>query len=324
MKVSVVIPCYNAALFLGATLESVFLQTQTGIEVIVVDDGSTDGTADILCAFADRVKVIHGEHRGASAVRNVGTRLAVGEYIQYLDADDLLRVDAIERRVAALIASGADVAYSDWQRLEEDANGCYRPGATETRSIDDVHSDPEIALFSGFWAPPAALLYRRRIVDAIGGWNESLPVIQDARFLLDAALKGAAFVHVPEVGADYRVHRTDSLSRRDPVAFVRDVYRNTCQVQEIWQARGQLRDAQRRALLDNFDYVARTLFQHDAQAFEDAIGRMRALAPVLRMGYPKIAAALAHMFGYAIARRLLGWAATARRRATVGFGHATG
>ncbi len=324
MKVSVVIPCYNAALFLGATLDSVFSQTQTGIEVIVVDDGSTDGTTGVLRAYANRVKVIHGEHRGASAARNAGTRLASGEYIQYLDADDLLRADAIEHRVTALTTSGADVAYSDWQRLEEDENGRYRPGETERRRIEDVHSDPEIALFSGFWAPPAALLYRRRIVDAIGGWNESLPVIQDARFLLDAALKGAVFVHVAEVGADYRVHRADSLSRRDPVAFVYDVYRNTCQVQEVWQARGRLRDAQRRALLDNFDYVARTLFQHDAQAFEDTIGRMRALEPVLRIGYPKIAAALARLFGYAIARRLLGWAATARRHAADGFGHAAG
>ena len=68
-----------------------------------------------------------------------------------MDADDLLRPDALEKRVNALVSSGADVAYSDWQRLEETENGKFHPGNVIARRIEDVHADPQIALFTDFW-----------------------------------------------------------------------------------------------------------------------------------------------------------------------------
>jgi glycosyltransferase involved in cell wall biosynthesis len=237
-KVSVVIPCYNAELFLRETVESALRQDYPDVEIVLVDDGSTDGTANLIRSFRSQVRAEFGPNRGPSAARNRGTALATGSFIQYLDADDLLLPGAIRKRVQALAASGADVAYSDWQRLEEQAGGLFSPGEVVSRTIEEVHPDPEIACFSDFWAPPAALLYRRSIVDRIGSWNESLPVIQDARFLLDAALHGARFVHVSGVGAYYRVHRGPSVSRRDPVRFVRDCFRNATQVEEWFCAHG--------------------------------------------------------------------------------------
>src|ERR1700688_447700 len=95
--VSIVIPCYNAKRFLAETLESALAQSYPHTEIIVVDDGSTDGTAALIGAYADRVKAEFGPNRGVSAARNRGTALAAGEFIQYLDADDLLISDAIER-----------------------------------------------------------------------------------------------------------------------------------------------------------------------------------------------------------------------------------
>src|SRR6476660_3095578 len=109
--VSVVVPCYNAERFLAETLQSAFIQTYPEIEVIVLDDGSTDGTADLIRSYGDRVRAEFGPNRGASAARNRGTALALGEFIQYLDCDDLLTPDALERRVDVLKKSGADVAY---------------------------------------------------------------------------------------------------------------------------------------------------------------------------------------------------------------------
>ena len=90
------------------------------------------------------------------------------------------------------------------------------PGAFEVREriirrIEDVHIIPEIALITQFWAPPAATTYRRSIVQKIGGWKEWLPIIQDARFLQDAALVGGRFVYVSGVGAKYRVHGTQAF-----------------------------------------------------------------------------------------------------------------
>lgn len=111
--VSIVVPCYNAERFLVETLDSAFAQTYPHTEIIVIDDGSTDGTAELIRSYGGRVNAEFGPNRGASAARNRGTALARGEFIQYLDADDQLLSDAIERRVAALQETGADVAYSD-------------------------------------------------------------------------------------------------------------------------------------------------------------------------------------------------------------------
>src|SRR3954465_6548006 len=110
--VSIVIPCYNSARFLVETVESALSQTYTPAEIILVDDGSTDGSAELIRSYGHRVKAEFGPNCGGGAARNRGTALARGEFIQYLDADDLLIPDAIEKRVAALQQSTADVAYS--------------------------------------------------------------------------------------------------------------------------------------------------------------------------------------------------------------------
>ena len=203
--VSIVVPCYNAERFLADTLASAFAQTYPHTETIVIDDGSTDGTGALIRSYGGRVRAECGPNRGASAARNPGTALARGEFIQYLDADDLLFPDAIERRVAALQATGAEVAYSDWETLVEVAPGAFEVGERVARRIEDLDVNPAIAQLK-FWAPLAALTYRRAIVEKIGGWKEWLPIIQDARFFQDAGLFGGRFVYVPGVGAAYRVH----------------------------------------------------------------------------------------------------------------------
>ena len=296
--VSVVIPCYNCVRFLAETLESVFCQTLQDFEIIAIDDGSTDDTATVIRSLGPKVRAEFEPNRGASATRNRGTELARGEFIQYLDADDLLRTDALEKRVNALITTGADVAYSDWQRLEEQENGSFELGSVVTRRIEDIHTDPQIALFTNFWAPPAALLYRRRIVDAIGAWNESLPIIQDARFLLDAALVGGQFIYVPGVGADYRVHRTNSLSRRNPVGFVSDVFRNACQVEAIWKNNGGINTERRAALEQAYGQAARFFFEHDRPTFYTVLAKIHELNPNYLPPGPTALRQLSRWLGY--------------------------
>lgn len=286
--ISVVIPCYNAELFLAETVESVLLQTFTDYEIILIDDGSTDGTLEVIKSFGDRLRSEEGVNKGASAARNRGTQLAQGKLIQYVDADDLLMPDALASRVNAMQSENADVAYSDWQRLEE-KKGEFQPGAVISRKIEDVHPDAQIALFTDFWAPPAAILYSREIVKAIGGWNESLPIIQDARFFLDAALMGAKFVYVPGVGTQYRVHKSNSLSRRDASEFFKDIYRNACQVEAFWQDNGGLTKPRIRALIQVYDLTARSLFMADEQMFKENLHRLYQLEPRFRPTWPKLA-----------------------------------
>ena len=305
MLVSIVVPAYNAERFIAETLDSALAQTIGDREVVVVDDGSTDGTLAILRGFGDRIRCESGPNRGVSAARNRGTALATGRYLQYLDADDLLAPDAVATRIAALEASGADVAYSDWQKLREQPDGSFFAGELVARLLTEVDADPEIATFASFWSPPAALLYTRGIVDKIGGWNSSLPVIQDARFLQDAALAGGRFVHVPGTGAHYREHLGSSLSRRNPAAFARDVYRNACEIQSIWERRGSGTARHRAALATAFDFVCRQTFEADAELFRLSIGRLYGVSPGFQFSWPKIASASRRLLGHAAARTLL-------------------
>jgi glycosyltransferase involved in cell wall biosynthesis len=303
--VSIVVPCHNAERFLSETLESALRQTYPNTEIIVIDDGSTDGTAEVIQAFAGRLTAEFGPNRGASAARNRGTALARGEFIQYLDADDLLPPDAIEHRVAAMRKTGADVAYSDWEKLVELDTGSFDISEKVARKIEDVHPILQIALITEFWAPPAALTYRRTIVEKIGGWKEWLPIIQDARFLQDAGLAGGQFVYSPGVGARYRVHREASLSRRSASAFVADVFHNACDLQATFEARGGMNVDERRAIAQIYDYAARSLFFQDRAAFRECVTRLYEVEQGFRLNWPKVASLISKMLGFKATTTLL-------------------
>ena len=303
-RVSVVIPCFNAETTVGEAIESVLAQSWRDLEVIAIDDGSNDDSASILRSFGQRIKAEFGPNRGVSAARNSGTAIATGGFIQYLDADDLLGPEAIEQRFNALQETEADVAYSDWQRFDTDLNGSRRLGEVVAQQIDDIDSDPELACATGFWAPPAAILYTRHIVDAIGGWSSSLPVIQDARFLFDAARRQARFVHVTGVSAFYRDAGT-SLSRGNSGQFMLDIYRNGIEIQSLWEADGPLTEKRKTALAGMFDMTARTFFQLGMPEFDDAVARLRSITK-RRFGYPEVAHHVSQIAGRDVAVAAVG------------------
>jgi glycosyltransferase involved in cell wall biosynthesis len=302
-RVSVLIPCFNAEKYLEATLASVHAQTHPPFEIIVVDDGSTDRSRDI--ARADPRVIFHqNPGKGASAARTYAYEQSRGEFLQFLDADDLLTPTAIETRVRALEEASGDVAVSDWERLREE-QGAWRPTRRERGALPDPAAAPDVQVLEGFWAPPAAILYRRRICDRIGAWSGTLPVIQDARYLLDAARLGARFVHVPSVGARYRQHQTGSLSSRDQVRFWEDVLRNATEIEGLWTADGGLDGARRSALTRVYDDCVRLGFTRDRALFEAgqaALERVESL-PVTR--FARSAVLLSRMVGYRPARALL-------------------
>jgi glycosyltransferase involved in cell wall biosynthesis len=307
--VSVIIPCYNAERWLQATLDSVTAQTWPALEVILVDDGSSDGTAAIIRQFEAvsrlPVKAVFGPNRGPASARKTGLAQASGEYIQFLEADDLLLPEAIALKVAALQDIGGGVAYSDWQKLEEKPDGQFQPGACVTRTIEQVDPDPEIALFSHFWAPPVALLYSRHIVDSIGGWKQHLVYVEDARFMLDALFCGASYVHVPVNLARYRIAHAPSHSRQAPLKFFNAVLSNAQEVETIWRTAGKLDDRHKRALIGCYDYVSRELFIRSPSLFDDALAHIQALQPGFAPTWPRIAGLLKRILGLTLAARIL-------------------
>jgi len=301
MTVSIVIPFYNAARTLGETIQSALDQTGVDLDVVLVDDGSSDGSLAIAQGFCPVVRVFTGPNRGVSAARNRGIAESRADWIVFLDSDDLLLPGTLKARLGTAAATGADVIICDWQDLI-DHNGSTVMGPTKSIDLDALSSTPEIACATHAWATTAALMYRRSLIEKIGGFRNDLLVIQDARLLFDAAYHGARFAHAAHVGAHYRVV-PDSLSRRDPRQFYLDVFNNGKQIEAMWRARGDLSDAQRGALAEIYDAAARQLFAAcDADYFE-AVHRERSMGLRLPL-HTRIGAPLASTIGLRGASRV--------------------
>jgi glycosyltransferase involved in cell wall biosynthesis len=269
--ISVIVPCYNAAAYIEETLDSVYRQQGADFEVIVIDDGSTDGGADLVAARFPQAHLERTPNRGPSAARNLGTSLATGRYIQYLDADDLLGEDKLARQMQLLDQTEADAAYGDWIR--------FSANRSETISWQ-LGDAADIELFTVFWCPPAVYLLRRGIVDAVGGWNPSLPVIQDARFMLDCALHGARFVRCSGVMAHYRSHPAGSVSTRSGIAYWRDCLSNAIEMEQWWSGQGKLDEARRRAVATVcWQAAIASCRQGDMESFRRARALLTRLAP---------------------------------------------
>ncbi|MEM2567120.1 MAG: glycosyltransferase family A protein, partial [Candidatus Bathyarchaeia archaeon] len=171
-KISVIIPAYNARKFIAEAIESVLDQTFPAHEIIVVDDGSTDGTGEFVRKhYGSRVEVIQQENKGISAARNIGVVEATGNILQFLDADDLL------------LSNKFEVQLNFWQRNPEfDIVYCdhlyFRDGEVPT-TIPPARPLPqgnllEVLVDHNVFAIHSALV-PRQVAVAVGGFNENLP-----------------------------------------------------------------------------------------------------------------------------------------------------
>jgi len=302
--ISVIVPMFNAERWIAETLASVEAQTypRNLLEIIVVDDGSTDASADIVARQFPATRLIRTRNGGPSRARNAGTKIARGTFLQYLDADDLLVRDKLMRQVQALENTGADVAYGDWQGLVLQSDDTFKPGDVMQRKMEE---EPEIALLVDFWCPPAAYLFHREIAERVGGWNERLPVIQDARFVLDCALHGATFTYCCGTMAYYRIHSQHSVSRRDPAAFIDDCLRSAREVEKWFLEHGGITAKRRAALIKVFEQVARATYENTPDTFETAYQALERLSPGGYMpSHPRHLALASKIVGYRRAEAL--------------------
>ena len=134
--VSVVMPAYNGELYIGESIKSIFGQSYSNIEVVVVDDGSSDRTRDIVRSFGGRVRLLEQKNQGAAAARNLGIQMALGEYIAFLDADDVWWPRKLELQIAAMRAGGFKMAYSRFIVWQEDLNGQFPPAADQFERVN--------------------------------------------------------------------------------------------------------------------------------------------------------------------------------------------
>ena len=213
--VSVLITAYNAEPWLADTLASVRAQTYPHVEVVVVDDGSTDETLAVARSF-DGVTVLHQRNAGACAARNRAFEASSGALVQYLDADDLLAPDKVALQVERLAREpSGTVASGPWVRFRGDAPGPERPGP-----LDDWHDyEPASDWLVESWAAGGmfasfAWLTPRPLVEAAGPWHEGLRRNQDGEFFARVLLAAERIVFVPDAWGFYRSGMSGSISHR--------------------------------------------------------------------------------------------------------------
>lgn len=183
--VSVVIPTYNRVGTILAAVRSVLDQDYAPLEVIVVDDASSDDTPHVLSAFADRVRYVrHESNRGASAARNTGIQTARGEYVAFLDSDDTWRSDKTSLQLAFMRKHGFAMSCTGFSSV-------YGPGtpALRKRRPYGTRVRLEDIVWGVYVAPGTTLIAERELLTAIGGYDVSLRRLEDWDLLMKAILR---------------------------------------------------------------------------------------------------------------------------------------
>ena len=212
--VSILIPCYNAAPWLAQTLESALAQSWKPLEIIVVNDGSSDGSRGILRRYEPRgVRVIDQPNAGQSAAFNRAIAAAAGKYLEFLDADDLLAPDKVALQVERLGREPpGTIASGEWGRFQDD------PARTDFRP-DDLWVDLEpVEWLCRAWVANnmmhgAAYLVPAELVRVAGGWREELTLINDFEFFSRLMLAARKIAFCPGARSHYRSGVAGSLSR---------------------------------------------------------------------------------------------------------------
>jgi hypothetical protein len=315
--VSVIVPAFNAERWIPETLTSIRAQTYEPVETIVVDDGSTDATASI--AVASGAIVLHTHGGGPGGARNAGLARARGEFIQFLDADDLLATSKIARQVSALQAAGADVA---WEPFHDLVPAASPPNAVFTvgrKITPELGADLAASLLSarGFVQLGAMLIRRSPLTDRI--WFEpGREVVEDVRYAVALAMAGARFVssESDELGLLYRQHTGIRYSTRPIASFARGCAENAVWAQEYWERHGGLTPPRRAALSEAYAFAARQLASVDRGAFARAAERGKALGPEFTRQLPARLRWLSRIIGYTRAESIASrWRRVRRGRA---------
>lgn len=295
LGLAVVIPLYNAAPWIGRTIRSVLDQNCPGVSVIVVDDGSTDGSLAAVAEFGDRITLETGPNRGACHARNRGLALAEAqgtEFVLFLDADDYLEGPMLAGSLAEAHRHKADMVLSN-------VHTEYSDGTRKLRPLYSGDVSPE-EFFRGWISErghvnPAGLMWRTALVRKIGGWDESLVRLQDLDITLRALLTNPRIRKNEAGAAIYSQVNTGSITRNQSEKAVESRYRAIAGFLD--RVRGTRFESFLPLIHQELYRVARAAFR---QGYDD-LGRM-ILAALAQAGYHDHPGTRAH----AVTARLVG------------------
>ncbi|WP_309381103.1 glycosyltransferase family 2 protein [Cerasicoccus frondis] len=212
--ISIITPAYNAEAWIEASLESAIAQTHQDLEIIVIDDGSSDNTADVVTAIKDsRIRLIRQENGGQSAAANRGISEAKGDYVKFLDADDALSPNHLESQLAAIHGSKELLADCAWGYFVEDWQSATTRAESTNRDFQDpvewfVESLTQNEGMMGGWK----WLIPQEIISRAGGWNPKLSLNNDFDFSIRLLLASKGTRWAENALYAYRKTTTPSLS----------------------------------------------------------------------------------------------------------------
>jgi glycosyltransferase involved in cell wall biosynthesis len=228
--VSVLIAAYNAEAYLADTLDSVLAQTHRPLEIVMVDDGSTDGTLAVAMRYqaAQRaiIRVVAQENDGACAARNRAFRESTGGYIQFLDADDIIHPEKLERQLKRLAGEpDGTVATGPWVRFHGDLSTADHGWVAPDFKDYEPATDWLIQSWNGRGTIPAhSWLIPRDLVERAGKWNEDLLRNQDGEFFARVVVEAPKIAFADGAWAYYRSGLPGSISRQTSDEALRSLY----------------------------------------------------------------------------------------------------
>jgi glycosyltransferase involved in cell wall biosynthesis len=202
--VSIIIPCYNAENWIGECIDSALSQTYSPIEVIVIDDGSTDNSLTLVKEYGNKIRWISCKNGGPSAARNKGVEFSKGKYIH-----DYISSIKLKKQIEFLEASNADVVYGDW------CNQCHKEDGTIEILDLKIHQPTEDILYytiSNNTIHLGSCLYKREVLEKISGLNESLRIAEDYDFFIRLALADVKFSYQAGCHYFYRIYNANTAS----------------------------------------------------------------------------------------------------------------
>ncbi|MGV8815437.1 MAG: glycosyltransferase family 2 protein [Gelidibacter sp.] len=220
-KVSVIIPVYNAEGFIIDTINSILNQTYKNIEIIIIDDHSTDNSYEIALRYtSDKIIIGKNQKKGACAARNRGFELSSGDYIQYLDADDLLSENKIQSQVELLKnCDDVCVASGMWGRFITDPDKVN----WSHQIINKNYERPFLWLLDSWsgkgMGQTSIWLTPRALIEQSGEWNENLQINQDGEFFCRVLLNSKAIVFCENAKVFYRSGNANSISQSNNLSY---------------------------------------------------------------------------------------------------------
>lgn len=291
MKVSIIIPLYNAEQYIAECLDSVVKQTYKNIEIIIVDDGSTDGSLDIvksLYSGEKRIILLSQENKGASAARNVGLQRATGKYIQFLDADDKLDENKIQIQMDLLksLQYPKDIlVFSAWTILGKPFE---EMGQNQKTVWHDYENPIDILVdfpLNGCCLPLYVYLTSIELIKKAGGWDETLTLNDDGEFFARVINESASLRFVDKALAYYRP-TPNSLSKTKSSASVDSWIRSLIKTSDI--ILGMMRPQSKEAVCKMFSSCLCSLYPYYRKQRKLGEKYLKSVFPEYVVNYPHL------------------------------------